>query len=401
MEIIEKARFKIVRRAPYLATALYAVTSNVIVTEKVPTAAVDMWGRLYINPDFATTCDEEEFAGVIVHEIWHLLRLHFDRMKDAPTDVANVAADLEINDDVIASGFALPQGALLPERFGFQSGLLAEEYLKLLDKRKEENTQESEEESASDKRKTRKTSRDERKPGAGRCGSAATGRPEEWEVEGRGSGSGLEKEEIERIARKVAQEAIEHARGQGRVPLGVIRWAKEMLKTKLPLPQVLARVMAEITQEKQNYTWRRPNKRFEEVYLPSLVGLRVNVAVVLDTSGSMDEERLALAIGALDEVLKKYNAEATVIPCDAKAYEPIKVKTLQELLKKPFKGGGGTVLVEGIKAAANLKPKPDAIFVITDGEYDWPDEPPTTTPVIVILVGEGKSPAWAKTIKAQ
>lgn len=133
-EMLERVRFKIVRRAPYLATALYAVTNNVIVTQKVPTAAVDMWGRLYVNPDFAASQNEEELAGVIVHEIWHLLRLHFDRLKSAPAEAANIAADLEINDDVIASGFVLPQGALLPERFGFQSGLLAEEYLKLLSK---------------------------------------------------------------------------------------------------------------------------------------------------------------------------------------------------------------------------------------------------------------------------
>jgi hypothetical protein len=75
--------------------------------------------------------DVKELAGVLYHEVTHLLRAHHERFEHADRETANVSADIEINDDIRAEGVQLPEGALYPETFGFPEGLLAEEYYSL------------------------------------------------------------------------------------------------------------------------------------------------------------------------------------------------------------------------------------------------------------------------------
>ncbi len=66
-------------------------------------------------------------------------------------------------------------------------------------------------------------------------------------------------------------------------------------------------------------------------------------------------------------------------------------------------GRGGTDLRVGIKAAMELKPRPHAIVVFTDGETPWPDAKPTV-PLVICLVGDGAAasagsvPEWAVSV---
>jgi predicted metal-dependent peptidase len=62
----------------------------------------------------------------------------------------------------------------------------------------------------------------------------------------------------------------------------------------------------------------------------------------------------------------------TVIPCDAVAYEPIRVFTHSDFLNLKLRGGGGTNMVAGLEAALALKPSPDAVVVLTDGWTPYP-----------------------------
>ena len=63
-------------------------------------------------------------------------------------------------------------------------------------------------------------------------------------------------------------------------------------------------------------------------------------------------------------------------------------------------GRGGTDLRVGINAALELKPRPHAIVVFTDGETPWPDSKPVV-PLVVCLAGDtaeaaaSRMPEWA------
>ncbi|MEM2125624.1 MAG: VWA-like domain-containing protein [Candidatus Methanosuratincola sp.] len=392
---IAKARYLLTTHAPYLATVLYSL--NPIETQDVPIAAVDRHGNLYYNPELSRY-RPEEVAGVLEHEIWHLLRLHFDRLKNIPQHDANIAADLEINDHTV---MPLPNEALKPALFGLQDGLLAEEYVRLLQAKGVQT----------------KSLYDNGTPGRGRCGSAATGHPEKWEKNISSSSDGTPSQSshsngrkvdknqgpitparLDRLRREVA-EKISAQRGS--IPAGAKRWAEEIIANKLPWDAILRHTLrhAIMASGKVDYTFQRPSRRdTDPIILPGLYKPEVKVCIVVDTSGSISDSDLAMMMGVIDSVLKRVTTDVIVIPCDAQAYEPVKVRRPKDL-KGKLLGGGGTDMMKGIRAA--IKFKPNVIIVLTDGDTPWNKEAPTSVPVIVVLTQDKPTPAWAKKVVAR
>ncbi len=94
--------------APYLAPAIFRLSPVPVTNDSgIKWMAVDDRGRVYINFDEVMKMSEEWGAGAIVHEVWHVLRQHSGRAKNADVrDYSrwNQAGDLEIN-------------AALPKRF--------------------------------------------------------------------------------------------------------------------------------------------------------------------------------------------------------------------------------------------------------------------------------------------
>jgi hypothetical protein len=57
---------------------------------------------------------------------------------------------------------------------------------------------------------------------------------------------------------------------------------------------------------------------------------------------------------------------------------------------------------EGITAALAIKPRPDAIVIVTDGETPWPANKPVGCDNFIVLLTTGAKaaevPGWAKTV---
>jgi predicted metal-dependent peptidase len=106
---------------------------------------------------------------------------------------------------------------------------------------------------------------------------------------------------------------------------------------------------------------------------------------------------LAIVVDACNAI-----GQVTALACDASAGDAITVSHVDDLAPY-FKGGGGTDMVAGIRAAAESSPAPDAIVVVTDGETPWPSTPPDV-PCVVILTRKpaycAAPPAWAEVIAA-
>jgi hypothetical protein len=119
-EKLQAARLRLLTERPYLATALYSLVP--VERRGLGTLAVDKWWRLYFDPEAVTTWDVRELAGVLYHEVTHLLRAHHERFEHADRETANVAADIEINDDIRERGCGCPTGRCTPRRLGFRRG---------------------------------------------------------------------------------------------------------------------------------------------------------------------------------------------------------------------------------------------------------------------------------------
>lgn len=402
LEKIEAARYRLSTEATYLNRVLWSM--QLIETDKVPTLGVDKYWRLYYNPDFAPEMTVQEMKAIIAHECNHLLRDHAGR---CPTGTDpnewNICADAEINDDLKEEGWQLPgqpmarlepgqEGYILPECLPAPDNLTAEEYMQILRRDRPDLYEDM------------AMPGDENSPGGGNCGSAAHGQGEDYEKDKQdGETPGMSEVEKELIRRMTAKEILDHQKQTGNNPMGLGRWAEELLNSRIPWQQeISAMVRYAVGRAKgaKDYTYRNPDFRRKtgDFILPSLYEPVPNVTIVVDTSGSISQRELTMAITEIKAILTKVmSGEGIhVIACDAAVHSTQKVFDVKQISK--LAGGGGTDMGVGIARADELRS--DVTIVLTDGYTPWPQSPPRTR-VIVGLIGNNAKdsvPEWAKCV---
>ncbi len=381
------ARLWAVAQHPYLAAALFAI--RVVPSPGLGGAAVDESWRLYLDPDTVKEWSRDVLGSLLVHHAGHLLRDHASRArrlgvsKDRSKDWA-LAADAEINDDLVGTGLRLVD-PVLPQALGWNPGHLAEEYFQC-----------EHYESSADPD----------------CGSGSDGTPRAWELMS-GEGGGMPPGERELIRCQVANEVLNHSRaGRGRLPSSWRRWAQDLLEPRVDWRKVLAaeiRKGVNTVSGRVDYSYRRPSRRAgasPDVILPALERPIPEVAVVCDTSGSMSGEQLATVLVEVEGLLRGIGlarAQVRVLAVDAAVHTVQRVASAHRL---HLIGGGGTDMGVGIEAAARLRPRPSVVVVLTDGMTPWPVDPPKGVQVVVGLIGGGqaqggpswKAPSWARVV---
>jgi predicted metal-dependent peptidase len=363
------ARLHAARARPYLATALFAL--HTVESRLVPTMAVDRHWRCYVSPVFVDRTPVEELAGVWVHEVSHLLRDHHGRSDRVARERGltgpgerlrmNIAADCEINDDVFGDGLVRPEGAVRPDCLGLSEGQLMEDYLRQF--RLGPRTQEF---AWLD------------------CGSGADGLERAWDL-GPDGAHGLSDQERDAVRFRVAQGITGRP---GSAPQGWQRWAEEAFHPPQPWRELLGaavRAAASGPGAGEDYTHGRPSRRSATVpgaVLPSLRRRPPRVSVVIDTSGSVSDAELGSALLEVAAVCRAVGGRrdlVSVLSCDAAA------RTAHSLCRAegiPLVGGGGTDLRTGFAKALRMRPRPDVIVVLTDGQTPWPaTQPPCRTVV--------------------
>jgi len=157
------------------------------------------------------------------------------------------------------------------------------------------------------------------------------------------------------------------------------------------------------------YTYTRRSRRQSAVPNVLLPGTRrpvPNVALVIDTSGSVDDHLLGRALGEVDGALRGLGvtgSSVTVLACDTAVQSVTRVRNARDTT---LAGGGGTDMAAGITAAAALRPRADVIVVFTDGHTPWPHQAPPGQAVIAAILGRPEhtlppSPDWAKRIECR
>lgn len=457
---LQAARLHLVKSHPYLAAAAWALIP--VESTGLGSLAVDEWWRVYYDPAIVERWSVEVLAGTLYHEIMHLLRNHADRMRGFDHHLSNVAADMEINDDLFAEKVVLPSGVVTPSLYGQPDGLLAEEYYNALVQTQESAPQPllggasgskvgdsvrkwpgdggagdggsnassgqnplsssgSPADSSTQPEASSKSSRPSDHgvggagdvgaqtpaPGAGRCGSCATGHSEPWELGAPGTekATGISRAEGELIRRDVARQIQEATRARGTVPGHWARWAEEKLRQKVDWRRELAAAVRHAITDvagASDYSYRRPSRRQGQVgngkvVLPSLRQPVPSVAVVVDTSGSVDDAMLSRALAEVSGVLKAVGQRegVHVLAVDAVVQSCRRVFRQEQV---QLTGGGGTNMGAGLEAAAKLRPSPQVVVVITDGYTPWPTNPPRGVKVIVVLTGGGSAPGWTRKV---
>jgi predicted metal-dependent peptidase len=209
--------------------------------------------------------------------------------------------------------------------------------------------------------------------------------------------------EMQRIAKQMAMAIQEHAAaGRGGLPAGLrlladavtgiakVRWQQK-------LQQAVKRA-ARVRSGANVYRFDGPSKRQAGIgygvgraLMPRPRAVVPNVALMIDTSGSMGRTEMTAALRESAAVIKTLNAPLLYGTCDCAVHTLQKITSVSDLVKL-LKGGGGTSFVPAFKALDALKgeQRPEVVIFVTDGDGDAPVTCPPGMAVIWLLVGPYK-----------
>jgi predicted metal-dependent peptidase len=278
--------------------------------------------EMIYNPKFFATLDDAARKDVLKHEFYHLVFEHVTSRKpeDVTPRVWNFATDLAINSHLDH----LPKGCLKPGLMGspfedFPSGLSAEAYLKLLQKKQEESQANAQ---GKDKSEGEEDESGDKSP------QASDGLPEEGQFDSHDDWGATDsvteeiaKERLKDFIKKAAEDANKSSNGWGSVPSSCRRDILERLKTHVDWKKVLRYFIKTSTRASRTSTVKRLNKRYRYIHPGSKVRRQAKIAISIDQSGSVDDEMLTAFFSELSKLAKL--ASFTVIPFDTRVEESL------------------------------------------------------------------------------
>jgi predicted metal-dependent peptidase len=383
-------------------------------------------------PRFIMSLPQAELSTVLVHEVLHCANGHPWRRDNRDHRRFNIACDMAINPVLVELGYKMPEGALL-ELEPSHKGKSAEW---IYDRLPRQETASQSGQSAPQQRGSDQSGAGQGqqtpapnqgtqgRPGKGAASPAGPQDKQGQPMQGNtppgprssGLGQGRENEgpdkghksdtaaqgkgqvcdrlgevrdaptesndpseqtPTEADWQQAVQQAAVLAKGQGKLPGALKRFAKSAATSRIDWRSVLRRFVQEVA--KADYSFSRPNLRYvaRSIYLPSLRNHEVGVlAVAVDTSGSVDQVLLDQFQGEIrtiaDEVKPR---QVRVLYCDAKV-QGEDVFERDDLIELHPNGGGGTDFRPVFERIEEWDEPPVAVVYLTDLLGTFPKEEP-------------------------
>lgn len=405
-----------------------------------PTAWTD--GRtLGYNPVFIDSLSHDGVVAVIAHELDHCAKGHMYRREGRDPKTWNIACDKANNGD-LRKEFKLPDGVVYPE--GDEEGKSAEWiFARLKDNQtpppqpEPEPEDEPEDKPGDPGTESGDASEDEdgepgNEPGDGEGDEPGEG-DGEGDTEGDGDASGDSTEDGEGDGQGnptpgdgdplgEVRDAPTQPDGDGNEPIsedewkqltaealqasklmghslgeGMERGIRDALKPRIDIRSLLLRFFQDRTNG--DYTWTRPSTRYLPmgIYLPKLESTAMGeVAIMVDTSGSVDVYSLAYARSIVESVIEETSpAAVTVYYADDDVKRIDRFERGDALQWQP-KGNGGTDFRPAL-AAIEDEGQAVCMLCITDLYGTFPDVPPSI-PVLWLSTTEGLNAPFGETI---
>jgi len=376
-EKLVRARVKLKLTHPFFGyLSLYL---DFIEDENIETIGETRNGELHYNPDFTDGLDEDMLRFVLCHELVHLALLHPERQgnrnkmviiqgidgKPQPVSLWNLACDIAVNGELrknlkLFNLDELPAGSIYHPKF---DGKCAEEIYDMLDREIQSNK---------------------------KLPVGIGYQPFDkhlWEEPSGGNKAAVKKNDWSRI---VQEARIFADRFKGDVPGGMLREIDELLQPRLRTRDLLKKAIVE--KLSSEYNWLQPSRRYYQtgVYTPGMKnGEAVEVAIIVDTSGSMNKREIAQSLTEVKAIFEEYEqAKVILMDVDAKVYSLWVIESVSQLLDKvkEIKGGEGTSYIPAFKKLNEMVENGQKIrLAILFGDLmgDFPKEKP---PYDVILV---------------
>lgn len=327
----------------------------VVSEEETQTAATD-GTHIYINEDFFGGLSLAEQLGVIAHEALHVILMHTVRARQI-TEIErhtwNIACDMCVNRELEHAKFVLPEGKVeCPSKY---MDMTTEEiYQDLLKKNSKGNGN---------------------KNGGGNCGSSNNGNQNEGYS---GSSDVLptqSQKDVNKVKQTINKSVIMTAKkewgaGTDAFSRELQKRLEEINRPTLPWPTLLRKYVNDVI--KDDWSWARPNRRVQEVYLPSLSGesgTLGHINVYIDNSGSVTDRQVANFIKEIEAIHKSMSPRSTTINFFSTSItDSYKIGETWDISKINPHTTGGTDIAPVIGDIIEKKPAVSIVF--TDGYFD-------------------------------
>ena len=345
---MDKAKAQIVLDQPFFASIL--LRRKLVETDRIPTLAVNQAGTIYYNNEFTEKLPVPQLVWGLCHEVLHVVGQHASRRGHRNPKKWNYAGDAWINDTLDDAGIGerIPQTVNMP---GSKDDTVENIYNALPEQ----------------------DGNGDGKGDFGQPGGSNDGLGDDI-IEGGDDGNPMtedEKREIEGQIKVEIAEAAQAAKMRGKLSGRLQDMVTSILDVKTPWHEILEKHM--VSQVKQGQTWRRANRRYQDVYLPSTDKLPQmgELVIQVDVSGSISKQELDHYNGHLQRIIEQCRPDKThVLYTDTEVVRHDEFDCGEEF-HLSFFSGGGTDMPAGFKYCAEHGIQPDVFVCLTDGYTDF------------------------------
>jgi len=424
---LSAARTKLIIDKPFLGALVLRLPLVAADPSWCHTTATDARSFFY-NPEYIASLSVSQTQFILAHEALHCALSHFARRQHRQKQRWDIACDFAINPLLTQDGLIPPPGALLEQSY---EGLTAEEIYPYILENSEELTldkhvydsdsesgenpeshngagsgmREQELDSKSDNSQPNNSPSDESsakkeqhdnnsldnrkpKPSQGETGAA---QPQPLTEQ--------ERDELKIQWQQRMAGAAQQAMQAGKMGADMQRLIDHLLQPQLPWRSLLTHYVSCVARD--DYSYARPNnRRGGPAIFPSLRSEEIDIAVILDTSGSIADEEIQTFLSEINAIKSHLRARIIFHTCDAELCVdgPWEFESWQDFDLPTFLvGGGATDFRPAFRWLDGMDRAPQLVVYFTDAEGDFPEQEPHY-PVIWLVQGKATVP-WGQRVQ--
>ena len=347
--------------------------------------------HLYYNPAFVSRLDPKVLQTILAHETMHCALGHLWRQEKRKQLKWNYATDYAINLMLKKEGFSIPANCLCDDKFdGMEAEVI---YRKLPDQKPKGSLMDSHDKWPGDGKKD-KGSKDKDQPPQNGSGNESEPQPAQSPSSG---------DEQDRLAKEWQDKLIRAAtaaRMQGKLPGTVDRLIQDILEPKLDWKVILRDLITSLTQSDFRLFAVSKRHLWRNIYLPSLYGEKLEIAVGIDTSGSVSAKEFQEFIAEIRGITEQFvDFTLYLFFSDAEIHDRVILSPNEDWPDQFPKKDGGTSFIPVINVVSEEYPQVSALVYLTDGAGSYPEYPPDY-PVIWVL-NTGTELPWGQNVRME
>ncbi len=390
---ISSARTRLILEKPFLGALVLRLPVEEADSSWCKTIATDA-RKFYYNREYICELRPVEMQFVLAHEALHCALQHFSRRQNRVKHRWDLACDYAINPLLVADGFRAPPDALFMREY---EGMTAEEIYPCIDDMDNETLDQHIYDSPDQQ---------------GNLEQQSGIKPQKVNDDNSGSGSRTldfkeqkepgskpqplterEKQELSVQWQQRLAGAAQQAMQAGMLGGEMARMVDLMLQPQLPWRVLLSNFLSQNAREDYSYT-RPSSRRGDPAVFPSLRSSELDLAVALDTSGSVSDKEIAEFVSEVNAIKGYLRARITLLLCDAKlSKESVTIFEYWEEFCAPsnFQGGGGTDFHPVLEFLSTQDKQPDVLIYFTDAKGRFPSVEPNW-PILWLVKGSAPVP---------